>query len=324
VAGAWKTTRGRGVVVAVVDDGVDLEHPALRGRLWRNPERGALDTVGRDFFLPPEHPDHFNPRPKKWRYPYNQMAGNDSHGTPCAGLVVARGPQALGVAHEARCLPVKVFHADELASDEFVANAIRYAALHAGVVSCSWAGGVNPDLQHALADVVSGGRGGRGCVVLFAAGNEEASRIPFPASHPDVIAVGASTDEGEQAWYSNSGEELDVVAPSGGGRKDVYTTDVSVKGRGFNVGSAARGSADGLYTNDFGGTSAATPMVAGVAALLLAAHPALGAADVRGILRETAVKIGTGYDRKGHSRAFGYGRVDAAAAVDAALAAKKT
>jgi subtilisin family serine protease len=251
------------------------------------------------------------------------MEGNDSHGTPCAGLVAAFSPGALGVAHEARLLPVKVFHADELASDEFVANAIRYAGQHADVVSCSWSGGLNPDLQNALSDVATRGRGGRGCVVLFAAGNEEASTVAFPASHPSVIAVGASTDEGESAWYSNRGRELAVVAPSDGGRKRVFTTDVSIKGRGFNVGAAALGGKDGLYTNDFGGTSAATPMVAGVAALVLSANPALGAIDVRRMLCDTAVKIGTGYDRKGHSKAFGHGRVDATAAVEAALAARR-
>jgi subtilisin family serine protease len=323
VVPAWKTTRGKGIVVAVVDDGVDLEHPALKARLWRNPDTAAPDRNGRDFFLPPEHPDHFNPRPKKWRYPYSEMAGNDSHGTPCAGLVAARSDGTVGVAPEARILAVKVFHADELAADEFVANAIRYAGRYADVISCSWSGGTNPDLQTAIADVAAEGRGGRGCVLLFAAGNEEANKIPFPASHPSVIAVGASTDQGERAWYSNRGKELAVVAPSNGGVKGVFTTDVSLKGRGFNVGEVALGGADGISTNDFGGTSAATPMVAGVAALVLAANKELSATAVRELLCSTASKVGTGYDPTGHSRDFGFGRVDASAAVAAAVSRKK-
>src|SRR5262245_22967930 len=82
---AWKVTKGaRAIVVAVLDDGVDLEHPNLKPNVWRNPKKGAKDVFGRDFFLPDTHPDHFNPRPKKFRFPFDQMEGNDIHGTPCA------------------------------------------------------------------------------------------------------------------------------------------------------------------------------------------------------------------------------------------------
>jgi subtilisin family serine protease len=317
---AWKLTRGqRAIVVAVLDDGVDLEHPALKRNVWRNPKKNARDQVGRDFFLPDDHPDHFNPRPKLFRYPFDQMRGNDIHGTPCAGVVAAVGPKAFGVAPGCRILATKVFHADDLAADERVADAIRYAATIADVISCSWSGGISPDIQLALDDAQRIGRKGRGTPIFCATGNEAAG-VAFPARDPRTIAVGASTDQGRLAEYSNTGPEVDVVAPSSGGILDIFTTDVSVAGRGFNVGVTEAGGKDGLYTNSFGGTSSATPLAAGIGALVLSVSPALTSADVRAVLRATADKIGSSYDSQGFSHDFGYGRVNAARAVNEAKA----
>ena len=163
------------------------------------------------------------------------------------------------------------------------------------------------------------GRKGRGSAVFCATGNEsEAGRpakVGFPARDPNAIGVGASTDQAELAYYSNVGREVDFVAPSSGGVLDIFTTDVSITGRGFNVGRADKGGKDGLCTNDFGGTSSATPLAAGVAALVLSVNPKLSSDEVRDVLRSTADKIGSGYDAKGVSPRFGYGRVNAAKAV---------
>jgi subtilisin family serine protease len=313
--GAWRLTRGkRSVVIAVLDDGVDVEHPRLRTRIWRNPVRSARDQVGRDFFLPDDHPDHYNPRPKIFHYPFSQHEGNDNHGTPCAGVAAAAGRGAVGIAPGCRILAVKIFHADDLASDERVADAIRYAATRADVLSCSWAGGTSPDVQLALADVGLA-RGGRGVPVFCASGNESAASVGFPASDSNAIAVGASTDQGRHADYSNRGRKLDFVAPSDGGKVGIFTTDVSYANRGYNVGEEEEGGASGLYTDSFGGTSSATPLAAGIAALVLSVNPRLDREEVRQILRRTADKIGRGYDRKGHSRSYGYGRLNAARAV---------
>ncbi len=319
--GAWKFTRGkRAIVVAVLDDGVDVDHPNLKQRIWRNPDKNAPDRVGRDFFLPDEDPSHYDPRPKLFRYPFDQMAGNDIHGTPCAGVIAAPGRNggAIGIAPSCRVLPVKVFHADELASDERVANAIRYAAQHAAILSCSWSGGFSNDLQLALEDIAEGGRDGLGTLAFFAAGNEYGAPVGYPARDPNAIAVGASTDKGDLARYSNVGKEIAFVAPSSGGVKDIYTTDVSYPNRGFNIGKAAGGGTDGLHTNAFGGTSSATPLCAGVAALVLSVQPDLTLAQVREVMQTTCDRIGAGYDANGHSDTYGYGRINAGRAVEAA------
>jgi subtilisin family serine protease len=109
-----------------------------------------------------------------------------------------------------------------------------------------------------------------------------------------------------------------VVAPSSGGIQGIFTTDVSTEGRGFNIGRADQGGKDGLHTNSFGGTSSATPLAAGVAALVLSANPKLSRTEVQDVLQSTADKIGSGYDAQGFSPDFGHGRVNAAKAVQEA------
>jgi subtilisin family serine protease len=98
--------------------------------------------------------------------------------------------------------------------------------------------------------------------------------------------------------------------------RGIFTTDVSTAGRGFNLGVKAAGGKDGLHTNDFGGTSSATPLAAGVAALVLSVRSNLSRDALREVLQNTADKIGSGYDANGHSNRFGFGRVNAAKAID--------
>ena len=310
---AWKVTTGAsGIVVAVLDDGVDVDHPNLAANVWRNPDPAARDQIGRDFFLPEDHPDHFNPRPKRFQFPFDRARGNDIHGTACAGLVAAAGvgSGSLGVAPGARLLPVKIFHGDHLAPDERVADANRYAAHHADILSCSWTGGGGPDVQQALEDAGKG-RQGRGSAVFCSAGNGFGEAVVFPARDPHAIAVGAVTDRGQRAEYSSIGPEIAFVAPSSGGVRSIFTTDVSLPGRGFNL--------DGLHTNGFGGTSAAAPIAAGVGALVLSVHPDLSREELKDLLKATADKIGGGYDAQGRSNEFGFGRINAGRAVQEAL-----
>jgi subtilisin family serine protease len=320
---AWGTTQGKGIVVAVLDDGVDVDHPNLKGNIKRKPDPDEpRDLLGRDFFVGEDAPDHFDPRPKRFRSPFDQMPGNDIHGTCCAGVVAASGTGGVfGVAPKASLLPVKIFHADDLATESRVANAIRYASRFADILSCSWSGPASPDIEFALQEA-GAGRGGKGCAVFCATGNET-SPVGFPARSTSSIGVGASTDAEKLAGYSNRGPQVSVVAPSSGGAKGIFTTDVSVASRGFNIGTTAAGGADGLSTNSFGGTSSATPLTAGIAALVLAANPQLSRDELRVTLEQTAEKIGpaNSYDQRGHSNDFGFGRVNAAKAVAQALTA---
>jgi subtilisin family serine protease len=315
---AWGLVPGGSpnVVIAIIDDGVDLNHPDLKDNIWSNPNPAAPDRQGRNFY-----DQNYDPSPHYFRPPYDQMEGNDIHGTPCAGVAaaVANRRGGVGLAYKSKILPVKVFGADSLASNDRVADAIRYAGQHAQVISCSWSGPMNPDLESAIDDVTRDGRNGRGCLVFCATGNDYKAAIGFPARHPDVFAIGASNDQGKRAKYSNYGPGIRFVAPSSDpdmGRQGITTTDVSLRNRGFNIG--------GHYTDDFGGTSSATPLAAAIGALVLSVSPGLSRIQVRNLLQASAVKIdsATGAYRKGYSLQYGFGCLDAFAAVSAAQKAR--
>ncbi len=331
IRAAWRTTLGSPqVVVAVLDDGVDVEHPNLRYNIVSRPDPSdPRDLVGRDFFISDDdHPDHFNPRPKRFQWPYHTMAGNDIHGTPCAGVVAASGRfnKIYGAAPRCKILPVKIFHDDDLASEARVSDAIMYSGLFSDILSCSWSGPNSSIIDAALHDVAKGvfdsRRETRGTPIFFAAGNGGRNSVAYPAASDYTICVGATTDQAKIATYSNKGKEVWISAPSSGGVKGITTTDVSYPNRGFNSGDSSAGGKDGLHTNSFVGTSSATPLVAGIVALILSVRPDLTLTDVKEILRDSADKIGPASSytgNPGHSVAFGYGRINAGAAVEAAL-----
>lgn len=139
------------------------------------------------------------------------------------------------------------------------------------------------------------------------------SNASYPASIASTIAVGASTDWDYRSHYSQYGNALDIIAPSGGGYAAITTTD-RTGADGYDNGAD--------YTDTFSGTSAATPLAAGIAALLLSNNADLTTAQIREILQSTADKIGgnnglTSYDANGFNQFYGFGRVNAESAVDA-------
>ena len=111
-------------------------------------------------------------------------------------------------------MAVKILAGPGLAPNDRIADAIRYAAQHADVLSCSWEVARHPDIESALDYAVTRGRHGKGSVVCVASGNAKRSRISFPASDEAVIAVGACNDRGRRSRYSNYGPGLTLLAPS--------------------------------------------------------------------------------------------------------------
>ncbi len=158
-----------------------------------------------------------------------------------------------------------------------------------------------------MADANANGRGGLGCVIVFASGNGYKSCVDYPGNNSNVIAVGAFANTGIRSAYSNYGPTLDLVAPSnnvGGPGAGVRTTD--------RMGSPGYSGTN--YTSSFGGTSSACPVVAGVATLVLGFNPSLTSAEVKNILYSTAIDMGpSGFDNE-----YANGRVNALAALQAA------
>lgn len=318
--GAWKISRGiTSIVIAIIDDGVHLNHPDLKSNIWENPDSSAGDRHGRNFY-----DGNDDPNPIYFAPPYDTLEGNDIHGTPCAGVAAAVGESVKGVcgiAYKCKILAVKIFGADNLSPSNILAKAIRYAGSHADVLSCSWSCGPSNVVAKAIKDVSKNGRGGLGCPVFAATGNDFPRPIAFPALLPETIAVGASTNVGKRAFYSQYGPEIDFVAPSNGGTLGIFTTDVAISTRGFNIGKPGQGDKKGYYTNDFGGTSSATPLAAGIAALLLSIDPNLKSLEVQQILQDSCDKIDKqngNYDSDGFSLIYGYGRLNARKALQLA------
>lgn len=308
VVDAWNRIGNIGsskVTIAVIDNGFDLTHPDLRDKIFRPWDlwtRSSKVSEGDPFF---------------------------THGTPCASIALAsaNGRGIVGVAPNAKFMPVSGTSFGLRATENMFDYCIKNGA---DIISCSW-GSTDPRYtlsllkEEAISKVAREGRNGKGAIVLYAAGNEGLDYINFYAAHPDVIAVGASDSRDRHSRYSNAGRELDVVAPSNGdwpliAARAYWDEGTTIRGEG-----EWRWWADGQSRGDnykhFGGTSASTPLVAGICALMLSANPDLTAKEVKDILRKTADKIGdpSEYSSEGHSRKYGYGRVNADRAVAEAL-----
>lgn len=309
VPAAWDTTSGLGSVVAVIDTGItphsDLAN-VLPGYDFISDTTKSNDGDGRDGDAT-DAGDYCNGSSSSW------------HGTHVAGTIGAAANNGIGiagVAYSAKILPVRALGTcGGYLSD--IADAVVWAA--GGTVT-----GVPANANPArVINMSLGGSGqcgsyfqsaldyaaAQGVAVVAAAGNENSPASgSTPANCNNIITVGATGREGNKAYYSNYGPEVDVSAPGGDGSTGRANTILST----WNNGTTAQGSETYGYMQ---GTSMAAPHVAGLAALMLSANPALTPAQVETILKETARPLPGTCSTGG----CGQGLVDAAAAVDAVL-----
>lgn len=296
--GAWKYTTGSdSVVVAVVDSGVDLDHPDLHAQLL--PGYNMVDIVGQ------------SPIPGwNWNGRFHTRDANPQdevgHGTHVAGIIAAMTNNNTGVAGVTwlcKILPVRVLaqivrtsdgtvSASGISSD--IAAGIIWAAGHgAHIINLSFGGFQdNFEEEDAVKYAVA-----KGCLVVAAMGNDGTSIPVFPAAFPDVVAVGALNQSDKRPSWSNIGSHISLVAPG----VDIFST---------------------YWDNNYkceDGTSMAAPHVSGVAALVKSCDLSLTASEIAQILRDTSHRISDGSSGTVPNDYYGYGLVDACAAVEFAL-----
>ncbi len=292
------------MIVAVLDTGVAY---ANRGHFRRSPDFYRYQFVkGHDFVAHDAYPDDRN-----------------GHGTFVAGTVAEatnNGRGLTGLAYGVRVMPVRVLDSEGNGDAATIAQGVRFAVNHGARVinlSLEFPGGITAaDIPELISALRYANR--RGVVVVAAAGNEAHAAAAYPARAPNVIAVGATTEHGCLASYSNFGSGVTLVAPGGGpdaslagdpnchpelpaGRDVFQVTFAGTSPRRFGI------------PGGYEGTSMATPHVAAAAALVIASgvlgrHPT--PAQVAARLIATARPLGGPSD----SRLYGAGLLDAAAA----------
>lgn len=310
VAEAWEVIfqmdriPGKGVKIGIIDDGFDHDHEDLAG----------IYLPGYDFYDGDTQP---------------LPGAQDAHGTCCAGVIAAKvnnGKGVAGACPECKLIPIRM-NFDSPTLDSIAIESFTFAAENgAHIISNSWGptdGSGSVDMNQPLKDLVKNlttkGRRGKGIIILFAAGNgNESIEEDGFASNPDVFAIGATNASGIRSSYSDYGPSLDFMASSddikGYSTIDgIYTTDNVYKG--YVPGTLA-GDTSGKYVFEFGGTSSACPLAAGIAGLVLSVNPALTRDEVYEIFKVTSDKVGEDeYDENGFSEYYGFGRINACQAV---------
>jgi serine protease len=308
---AWGLARrrgapgGRGAIVAVLDTGVAYQR---YGRFRRAPDLNRF-VAGYDFVAGDRHPNDQN-----------------GHGTHVSGTIAqstGNGVGTAGIAYHARIMPVRVLDARGAGDTLSISRGIRYAASHGADVinlslefDASVRGSQIPDVVEALRYARR-----KGVVVVAAAGNQGDPQVAYPARARSVIAVAATTIDGCQAEYSNSGTQVDLAAPGGGADAansdtpyDVANCDPDAPGRYIFQQTFVRSVSRFGVPPGYEGTSMAAPHVSGAAALVIASRR-IGRnpspVNVERRLESTARDIGLpGWDAR-----YGWGLLDAAAAL---------
>ncbi len=288
---AWYVSTGDGVLVAIVDTGVDMGHPDLLSDLWVN--SGEIANNDKD-----DDGDGYVDDVYGWDFieEDGEPWDRNGHGTHVAGIACAvtdNGRGIAGVGWNAHILAVRVLNERGEATSLEVAAGIRYAADRGAKVISLSVGGYGTDKT--LQDAVSYAQG-KGALLIAAAGNDNRDDLFYPAAYGGVIGVAATDANDARASFSNYGSYVDVAAPG----VNVYSTMPTY--RFYKQGSGYKQNYDYMS-----GTSMAAPHVSGLAALLWSWRPSATADQIAAMIVNGAQDLGT----PGWDPYYGYGRIDA-------------
>jgi subtilisin family serine protease len=277
-----KTYSGKTIKVAVIDNGLDMNHRDLYKALIASYDSATKTTN------------------------VNHTDFNEYHGTAVTGIIAARNNNIgmLGIAYNVSLIFLK--YKDEMTDSETIELFNKAESFGADIINCSWGTyDVSDAVKDKIVDLSKHGRNGKGTLIVFASGNDDYNLDDYndESNIPEVISVGATDKENLRAYYSNYGTNLDLVAP-GGYDLALPTLDVT--------GAAGENSGDYIfYDGDFQGTSAAAPVVSGVLALLLEKNPNLTHDEVISLLKTKSDQIGNvPYDEHRFNPYYGYGKIN--------------
>ncbi|MGH3085910.1 MAG: S8 family serine peptidase [Rubrobacteraceae bacterium] len=277
---AWDETTGTGATIAVVDTGIDRDHPDLVGKIDRTCD---ATNANEDNQMDPEACEEGV-----------NANDTDGHGTHVAGIAAAATNNGLGVAGtcpDCRLIAAKAENDDGVITLFAVNAAVVWAADRgADVINMSYSGSPAADSEREALEFAHGA----GAVLVASAGNDDQKRPVYPAGYDNVISVAATTKKDERASYSNFGPTIDLSAPGGSGGKSTSILSTVPENYGYK-----------------NGTSMSAPIVSGVAGLL--SSQGLSNEEIRARIESTATDLGP----RGRDNRFGHGRIDAAAAVGA-------
>ncbi len=278
-----KRYTGRGVTIAVIDDGVDMTHEELNTSIvsMYNIETNTSNVS--------------HSRPSAY------------HGTAVTGIIAANlnGRGIVGIARESDIVFLK--YKEGMSDSETIELFNKAEALGADIINCSWGTyDVSPAVKETIQRLAQKGRNEKGIIIVFATGNNDQDMGNDESAIPEVIAVGSTDRDNLRAWYSNYGEYLDILAPGG---YEVGITTLDPMGSG-GIGTMEDNYLLATDPYAFIGTSASAPIVTGVIALLLEKDPGLTRIEIEELLKNRSDKIGNIEYNEGFNMYYGYGKIN--------------
>ena len=274
---------GKDVRIAIIDDGLDVTHEELNNSIIQTYDITTRTT----------------------NVSHNSSYGY--HGTAVTGIIAANANAKgiIGIAHNAKIIFLK--YKEGMSDSETIELFNKAEAFGADIINCSWGTyDVSQSVKEMIQHLANHGRDGRGTLIVFAVGNDAQDMRNDESAIPEVVAVGSTDKDNLRAWYSNFGENLDVMAP-GGYELGITTLD--------DMGDNGISSEDENYLlynddNSFIGTSASAPIVTGAIALMLEANPELTRLEVMKSLKESSDKIGSVRYEGGRNDYYGFGKIN--------------